>query len=52
MTTILNQCDKAARAEISFGPLYEDNLEAGAPIKFLARVRIVCNNSNDANVFF
>ena len=52
MTIILDQCNKAARAEIALGSSYEDNLEAGELIKFLARVPIVCNGTNNANILF
>ena len=52
MTIILNQCNEAKRAEIALGSSYEDNLEAGELIKFLARVCTVCNDTNNANTFF
>ena len=49
---ILNQSDEDTRAEIALGSSYEDSFEAGELIKFLARVRTVCNNTDDADVFF
>ena len=52
MTIILNQCDKATRAEISLCSSYEDNSEVEEFIKFLASEHIVWNNTNDVNVFF
>ena len=52
MTIILNQCDEDIRGEISLGSSYVDNLETGELIKFLARVRTVCNNTDDADIFF
>ena len=41
---------KAKRVEIALGLSYEDNLEAVELIKLLARVRIVYNGKNNANV--
>ena len=52
MTVILNKCNNATIAEIVLNSSYEDNLEAGELIQFLARVRIVCNDTNNANVYF
>ena len=52
MTIILNQCNEATRTEIALGSSYDDNLETGELIKILARVHIVCNDTDDANVFF
>ena len=52
MSIILNRCDEDTRAEIALGSSCQDNLEAGELIKFLARVRTVCNNTDDADVFF
>ena len=52
MTIILDQCDKATRADIALSSSYEDNFEAGELIKFLARVHTVCDKTNDGNVLF
>ena len=52
MITNLNQFDETTRAEIALGSSYEDNLEAGKLIKFLPRVCTVCNNTDDADIFF
>ena len=51
MKIILDQCDEDTRAEIALGPLYEDNLKTGELIKFLMRIRKVCNNTDDTNMF-
>ena len=52
MKIILNQCDEDTRVEIALGSSYEDNLEAGELIKFLARVHTVCNSTANVDVFF
>ena len=52
MKIILNQWDEDTRAEIAIGSFFEDNLEAGELIKFLARVRTVCDDTEDADAFF
>ena len=52
MKIILNRCDEYTRAEIALSSSYEDNLEAGELIKFFLRVRTVCHNTEDADVFF
>ena len=49
---ILNQYNEDTRAAIALGSSYEDNLEAEELIKFLARVRTVCNDTDDADIFF
>ena len=49
---ILNQCNEDTRVEIALSSSYEDNLEAGKLNKFLARVRTVCDNTEDADIFF
>ena len=47
----LDQCDKATRAEITLGPSYEDDLKAGALLTFLMKVRKVCTDTEDKDVF-
>ena len=49
---ILNRCDEDTRAEIALGFSYEVNLEAGELIKFLAKVRTVCKNTDDTDRCF
>ena len=52
MKIILNQIDEDTKVEIAFGSSYEDNMQAGELIKFLARIRKVCNNTEDTDIFF
>ena len=52
MAIILNQYNGATRTEIALGTSYEDDFEAGELIKFLARVYIVCNVTDDGDVPF
>ena len=52
MNIIVNKCNEDTRVEITLGTSYTHNLEAGELIKFLARVRTVCNDTDNADVFF
>ena len=52
MKITLYQCDEDTRAEIALGPSYEDNLKARELLQFLMRVRKVCTNTEDKDVFF
>ena len=52
MKIILHQCDEDTKTEIALCPSYEDNLKAGELMKFSMRVRKVCNNTEDTDVFF
>ena len=51
MNIILNQCNGDTRVVIALGSSYE-KIEAGELIKFLARVHTVCNDTDEAGVFF
>ena len=51
MKISLNQYDDT-RAEITLYISHEKNLVAGKIIKLFARVRKVCNNTEDIDVFF
>ena len=44
MEIILDRCDKATREEITLGQSPEDVM-AGELLKFIAKMRKVCNNS-------
>mmetsp|Transcript_3771 Transcript_3771/g.4076 ORF Transcript_3771/g.4076 Transcript_3771/m.4076 type:complete len:179 (+) Transcript_3771:294-830(+) len=52
MKILPNRWDKNTRTEIALGSSYEDNLEAGELIKFLVRLRKVCNDTEDTDIFF
>ena len=52
MEIILDQCNVDTRAEIALSTPYEDDLKAGELIKFLIRLRKVCTNTEDKNLFF
>ena len=52
MKIILNRYDEDTRAEIALGSSHEDNPEVGELIKFLARVRKICNSTEDTYLFF
>ena len=52
MKIILNRYDEYTRREITLDSSYEDNLKVGEFFKFLARVRTVCNNTEEADIFF
>jgi len=52
MTLIFEQFDDATRTETAPGASYEANYKAGELIKFLTRVRTVCNQSNNGGLFF
>ena len=52
MNIIINHCNEDTRTKIALGSLYEDNLKTGELIKFLARVRTICNNTDNGDDFF
>ena len=51
MELILDQCDKATRAEITLGQSSEDDVMVGGLLKFIAKVRKVCIKSEGKDVF-
>ena len=44
--------DKATREEITLGQSPEDDVMAGGLLKFITKMRKVCTNHNDKNMFF
>ena len=52
MKIILDQCDEDTRVETALGQSYKDNVKAGELIKLFLRIRKVCNNTQDTDVFF
>ena len=52
MKIILDRCDDDTRREIALNSSCEDNMKAGALIKFLMLVRKICSDTGDKNVFF
>ena len=51
MELILDRCDKATREEITLGQSPEYDVMAGGLLKFIMKMRKVCTNSKDKDVF-